>query len=65
LFDARHDAVLNAVKGVIKICKSKNVPVYISGTEATHSDFKSADAIFSEAKDFNTPTSNFSSNVGW
>jgi len=65
LYDAKHDSVLNAVKGVIKICKSKNTPVYVCGEVATHSDFSSADVVFSEAKDFKSETGFSSSALSW
>jgi phosphotransferase system enzyme I (PtsI) len=60
-YDSKHEAIFNAVKGVIKICKSKNVPVYICGTEAEHSDFDSvlegSKVIFTEEKSFKPETS--------
>ncbi len=72
LYDVKHEAVYNAISGVLKICKSKNVPVYVCGTATAQVDFKQfltdkgADGIFEEAKDFNSSGDSFGSSVlGW
>ena len=72
LYNVKHDAVYNAIGGVLKICKGKNVPVYVCGTATAQADFKQfltdkgADGIFEEAKDFNSSDDSFGSSVlGW
>lgn len=59
LFDFKHDAVKNAVSGVIKICKSKNIPVYITGEALKDSEFlrfvkeKGAELFIADLDSFN------------
>lgn len=69
MYDFKHDAVKNAISGVIKICKSKNIPVYIEGDALQDAEFvrflkeKGVDNIITTSDNFNKVKADFSSYV--